>query len=203
SGDPRWVNVTELFQQGPAPHVMKFSDTPELLNSYLERLNRLHQVTEREFHDEKITGADKDVDEVVDIFNRVNSGGTKLSKGDLALAKVCAQWPTARRTMREAIDQWLAAGYRFTLDWLLRATTAVATGRSNFEALDRVEAAEFREALERTIAHTDTFLEAVSGRLGLDHDRVLKSRSSVIVAVRLLELNGGSFDDDAHRDKVL
>ena len=29
-------------------------------------------------------------DVVVDVFNRVNSGGTKLSKGDLALAKICA-----------------------------------------------------------------------------------------------------------------
>ncbi len=35
-------------------------------------------------------GEDKTVDVVVDIFNRVNSGGTKLSKGDLALAKICA-----------------------------------------------------------------------------------------------------------------
>jgi hypothetical protein len=40
-----------------------------------------------------VTGADKTLDVVVDIFNRVNSGGTKLSKGDLALAKICADWP--------------------------------------------------------------------------------------------------------------
>ncbi|QOS59675.1 GmrSD restriction endonuclease domain-containing protein [Thermobifida fusca] len=203
ASDPRWVNVTELFQQGPAFHVAQFSDTPKLLNKYLDRLNRLHQITEREFYDEKITGADKDVDEVVDIFNRVNSGGTKLSKGDLALAKVCAQWPVARRTMREVINRWREQGFRFTFDWLLRATTAVATGRTTFEALNRVDAAQFRDALERTIAHTDTFLEELSGRLGLDHDRVLKSKSSVIVVVRLLDLNGGSFDSSAHRDKVL
>jgi hypothetical protein len=28
-------------------------------------------------------------------FNRVNSGGTDLSKGDLALARICAEWPQA------------------------------------------------------------------------------------------------------------
>ena len=33
---------------------------------------------------------------IVDIFNQVNSGGTKLSKGDLALAKIGAEWPQAR-----------------------------------------------------------------------------------------------------------
>src|SRR5699024_6016197 len=126
-----------------------------------------------------------------------------LSKGDLALAQVCAQWPDARRVMRESIDRWAERGYQFTLDWLLRATTAVATGRSQFEQLGKVGPEEFRSALERAVAHTDTFLGAVSGRLGLDHDRVLKSRSSLTVAVRLLELNGGRFDGAAHRDKVL
>ena len=44
----------------------------------------------------KSPGADKTIDVVVDIFNRVNSGGTKLSKGDLALAKICADGPRAR-----------------------------------------------------------------------------------------------------------
>src|SRR5699024_7662806 len=61
----------------------------------------------------------------------------------------------------------------------------------------------FGSALEVTSADTDLLLEAVSGRLGLDHDRVLKSHSSLITAVRLLELNGGRFDDRAHRNKVL
>ncbi|MFL1376680.1 GmrSD restriction endonuclease domain-containing protein [Nocardiopsis protaetiae] len=203
AGDPRWVNVTELFSKGPIHYLAPFAADPDAATEYLERLNRLHQVTVREFHQEKITGSENRIDEVVDIFNRVNSGGTKLSKGDLALARVCAQWPDARRVMRRAIDRWQERGYRFSLDWLLRATTAVAVGRAQFESLNKVTAREFESALERTIAHTDTFLEAVSGRLGLDHDRVLKSRSSLAVAVRLLELNGGRFDDRAHRDRVL
>lgn len=204
SGDPRWVSVSELFDRGPIHFLRSLQDTyPDQTTTYLENLNQLHQVTGREFHQENITGIDKDIDEVVDIFNRVNSGGTKLSKGDLALARVCAQWPDARRVMRAAIDDWEKDGYRFGLDWLLRVVTAVATGRSQFEHLSKVDAQEFRTALEKSIAHTGTFLDAVRGRLGLDHDRVLKSRSSLPVAALLLELNGGAFDDRAHRDKVL
>ncbi|SQI29905.1 Uncharacterized conserved protein [Rhodococcus coprophilus] len=42
-----------------------------------------------------------------------------------------------------------------------------------------------------------------SGRLGLDHDRVLMGRYAVPVVSRLLELNGGKFTDAAQRDKVL
>lgn len=55
--------------------------------TYIARLNKLKNLENREFHEEKITGPDKNVDVVVGIFNRVNSGGTALSKGDLAPAK--------------------------------------------------------------------------------------------------------------------
>jgi len=43
-----------------------------------------------------LTFEDKTVDVVLDLFNRVNSGGTRLSTGDLTLARICAQWPQAR-----------------------------------------------------------------------------------------------------------
>ena len=52
------------------------------------------------FHVEVVTVADKTIDVVVDIFNRVNSGGTKLSQGDLALAKICGSWPDGREHMQ-------------------------------------------------------------------------------------------------------
>ncbi|MCY9784219.1 DUF262 domain-containing protein [Nocardiopsis sp. EMB25] len=203
NGDPLWVDVTELFAQGPVPYLTRFADDPEAANVYLTRLNRLSQIADKDFYQEKITGADKTVDQVVDIFNRVNSGGTKLSKGDLALAKLCAQWPDARSTMRESLASWEEAGFSFTLDWLLRNATAVATGRALFTALDRVDAEGFQKALKGSVDHVGTFLDALSGRLGLDHDRVLMSRYSFPVVSRLLELNGGQFDDAAHRDKVL
>ncbi|MEV0946542.1 DUF262 domain-containing protein [Rhodococcus sp. NPDC049939] len=203
SGDPTWVSVTELFQNGPMTYLTRFADRPDDATTYLNRLNQLSQVKEREFNQEKITGAHKSVDEVVDIFNKVNSGGTKLSKGDLALAKLCAQWPAARAEMRDDLDRWKKAGYDFSLDWLLRNATAVSTGRALFSALDKVSAPEFEQSLTSSVQHVDTFLDAASGRLGLDHDRVLMGRYAVPVVSYLLSLHDGRFDDVAHRDKVL
>lgn len=200
--DILWVNVTELFKTGPVPFLSKFADQPDRANTYLDRLNRLWQVTEKEFHQEKITGT-KTVDEVVDIFNRVNAGGTKLSKGDLALAKLCAQWPDARKAMRASLTRWQEVGFNFSLDWLLRNATAVATGRSMFTALDKISASEFENALIKSVNHIDTFLDATSGRLGLDHDRVLMGRYAIPVVSRLLGLNGDHFSDSTHRDLVL
>ena len=163
--DPRWVDVTKLFNSNVFHFLAPLADRygQEQAAVYLDRLNRLSQIIEREFHQEKITGVDKDIEEVVGIFNRVNSGGTKLSKGDLALAQVCAQWPDARQVMRTTIDRWEESGYKFTLDWLLRATTAVATGRSQFEHLSKVDSGSSVRPWSAQ-APTPTCSEAVSGR---------------------------------------
>ncbi len=204
AGDPTWVSVTQLFRKGPFEYLTAFPDVErEVLNTYLERLNRIKEVENRNFNSEKITGAGKTVDEVVDIFNKVNSGGTKLSKGDLALAKLCAEWPDARKELRDHLDRWKKAGFRFSLDWLLRNATAVATGRALFSSLTDVSAADFETALGKSANHIGTFLDAASGRLGLDHDRVLMGRYATPVVTRLLQLNGGGFTDSTHRDKVL
>nr|PZN38767.1 MAG: hypothetical protein DIU60_22335 [Actinomycetota bacterium] len=203
--DVRWVDVTRLFTEGLPPFIKEFSENfPDKLPVYLDRLNRLRNILNREFHEEKIAGPDKDVDVVVDIFNRVNSGGTALSKGDLALAKICAQWPPARQTMRDHLARWKEAGFNFSLDWLLRNITAVATGRAVFTALDSVSAEAFETALNQAVGYIDYTLDTVSARLGLDHDQVLMGRYAFPVISRLLHLTaGGRFTDAAHRDRVL
>ncbi|MCW6003766.1 DUF262 domain-containing protein [Micromonospora sp. CPCC 205371] len=205
-GDPRWVDVTALFVDGLEQQIERLHREPAvapMIVTYMTRLSKLRNMLEREFHQEKITGADKGIDAVVEIFNRVNSGGTKLSKGDLALAKLCADWPEARATMREHLRAWGKAGYEFNLDWLLRNVNAVATGRAQFEALEHVSSDDFAAALSASAKYISGFLDVVSGRLGLDHNRVLMGRYAIPVVTRFLYRNGGGFADGAQRDRML
>ncbi len=200
--EPFWIDVTSLFATGLKPFfsVLGWQDDGTV---YLDRLNTLHSVLQRDFHSEKITGLSKSVDEVVDIFNRVNSGGTKLSKGDLALAKICADSPSARMDMRKLLDSWSAAGYSFSLDWLLRNVNAVATGRAPFSALETVSASGFDLALTKTSGYINHFLETLAGILGLDHDRVLMGRGGMPVISRLLHEQSGKFANSQQRSKAL
>lgn len=203
SDNPHWVSVTELFVEGLEPYFARFAAEPERAGQYLTRLNTLRQILERDFHEEKITGKDMTVDVVVDIFDRVNSGGTKLSKGDVALAKLCAGSSDIRASMRAHLDKWRDVGFSFTLDWLLRNATAVAKGRVEFSTLKDVGPAEFHTALDSTAGYIGTMLDALSGRLGLDHDRVLMGRGGMPVVSRLLHVSGGQFRDTAQREKTL
>jgi hypothetical protein len=135
--DALWIDVTALLKggiSGLGTFVQALSENPatkDRVGHYVTRLSHLLGITDVDLHTEEITGADKTIDVVVDIFNRVNSGGTKLSKGDLALAKICAEWPEARAEMRAALAGWKKQGFDFNLDWLLRSVNTVLTGEAN------------------------------------------------------------------------
>ena len=89
--DPLWIDVTSLMKAGNAglgALIAQLSANPTHaanVGAYVGRLGALLGVTEIDLHIEEVTGQDKTLDVVVDIFNRVNSGGTKLSKGDLGV----------------------------------------------------------------------------------------------------------------------
>lgn len=206
--DPLWVDVTELMKKGTAglgEFVTRLSTQPELaprIGEYVARLSRLLGAADIDLHVEEVTGADKTLDVVVDIFNRVNSGGTKLSKGDLALAKICADWPEARDMMKTKLAEWTAAGYHFNLDWLLRSVNTVLTGEAKFQFLEGKTAEEVQNGLKRATKYIDTSLNLIGGRLGLDHDRVFFGRFGVPVIVRYLDQHPGQINEK-ERDKLL
>ena len=211
-GDSLWTDVTELMEKGPAglgEFVTRLTQQPALapkVGDYVGRLSRLLGIVDVDLHVEEVTGADKSLDVVVNIFNRVNSGGTKLSKGDLALAKICAEWPEGRDAMKVRLKGWNDAGYHFTLDWLLRSVNTVLTGEAKFQHLHEKSAIEVQNALARTTKHIDTSLNLISGRLGLDHDQVFFGRFGVPVMARYLDqrqANQCGAMSEKERDKLL
>ena len=218
--NPHWVSVTELMQLGAGNFISKIMGIPAIsenghqLNEYFNRLNAIGNIKEREFHIEEVSGADKEMDDIVDIFNEVNSGGTKLSKGDLALAKICASWPEAREEMQTRLRKWENVGYHFSkspLDWLLRCITAMLTSQADFAALfpkdengnDLFSVPEFQEGLKRAEKHIDYLLELIASRLGLDHTRVLGSPFSFPLLARYIDQQGESVKYQDVQDKLL
>jgi hypothetical protein len=130
--NPLWIDVTQLMQIGSGSAAERLFESPELrsnFSTYMNRLNAIYAINEVNLHTEEVAGEDKTVDVVVDIFNRVNSAGTKLSKGDLALAKICAAWPEAREELRKRLSKWRGAGFDFKMDWLLRNINTIVTGK--------------------------------------------------------------------------
>lgn len=204
--NPLWVSVTECMQLGAGKAIQNIMSVPELqanLPTYINRLTALDQIKEINLHIEEVAGEDKTVDVVVDIFNRVNSGGTKLSKGDLALARICAQWPDARDQMKIRLGKWHKAGFSFRLEWLLRNINSVMTGEALFSALRDVDTPAFQSGLAQSEKAIDALLNMISSRLGLDHDRVLGSKGSFPLMARYIAQRGGQINNHHERDKML
>lgn len=204
--DPRWIDVTSLYTRGLGHQIGELNAHPGTrarIACYAERLARLWQVLDRDFHEEQLTGEDKTIDVVLDICNRVNSSGTKLSKGDLVLAKKCLQWPDARVAMRAYLAGWEKEGFSFTFDWLLRNVCAVATGQAEFGALDNVQISDFKRALDASTGYINQFLDITAGQLGMDRGRILMGRHAFPVICRILHRGGGRFADSAEPSRAL
>ncbi|MXZ76450.1 MAG: DUF262 domain-containing protein [Gemmatimonadetes bacterium] len=206
--DTLWIDVSELMAIGNAgmgAYITRLSAHPEhsqRVGDYVSRLSQLISIIDIELHIDEVTGSDKSLDVVVDIFNRVNSGGTKLSKGDLALAKICAEWPEARGEMKSRIKTWHDAGYDFDLDWLLRSVNTVVTGEARFIYLHDRGTQEIKDGLSRATKNINKALNMISGRLGLDHDRVLFGRYAIPVMARYLDQRSEPLNE-FERDKLL
>jgi hypothetical protein len=209
SQDPLWIDVTLLMKAGPAgigriiTPMYKDPEYSERVADYHGRLSRILAIQQKDIHVETIIGPDKSIDVVVDIFNLVNSGGTKLSKGDLALARISAGRPETREEMRSKLAELATFGYRFDLDWLLRNTNAVITGEAKFKHLHEIGSAQVEAGLKRACLSIDAVLQKISSRLGLDHDQVLFGQGAIPLLTHYVDRRGIKNLESEEWDRLL
>jgi hypothetical protein len=84
----------------------------------------------------------QNLDEVLDIFVRVNSAGTPLSKTDLLFSTIVAQWENGRETIEEFLEKLnrKGNGFWFDTDFIMRACLVLA------ECPIRLRVASFKAA---------------------------------------------------------
>ena len=192
--DPAWIDVTKVMQAREdevTDFVELLASDPRSALKYVGRLGRLRGIRGRNFQEEEIPSQHQSLEEVVDIFNLVNSGGTKLSAGDLALARICAAWPEAREEMQAHLRRWAEKGYdRFSLDWLLRSVNTILTGEARVAHLQGQTADEIKDGLARAAAALDYALTLVGDRLGLDSGKVLFGRNAFPLMAHYIDRRG-------------
>jgi hypothetical protein len=204
--DPYWIAVTPFLKKGLHPFIGELdklsSDTRSLYLKHLARFTQLDAIRTYSYNLDEVS--DKPIDEIVRIFNLVNSSGTELSNADLALATVCVQWPEARQTLRNAHDQFKSAGFEFKLEFLTRCISAAAVGNVYFEGgFNRAS----REQLIAAWAATERVLLYLVNILRndayIDSSDSLTSVYVLIPLVVHLARNGEVFRDDTEKRAFL
>lgn len=72
------------------------------------------------------------IDDAIDVFDKVNSQGTKLTDAELVLTHITGRWPQARRVMKSKISEFSRIGFDFHLDFLTRLIVIELTGSALF-----------------------------------------------------------------------
>ena len=127
-----WFKVGDILgmQSGPAMLAWLNGRLPqEKLNQAFTTLDRLYQVVHNRhlisYYEEK----SQDLDKVLNIFIRMNSGGTVLSYSDLLLSIAVAQWTgDARKEIHTLVDELNSTGdgFTFSQDLVLKAGLMLA-----------------------------------------------------------------------------
>ncbi|MBI4331015.1 MAG: DUF262 domain-containing protein [Chloroflexi bacterium] len=86
-------------------------------------------------------------DDVVEIFIRANSGGTKLGKSDLLFSLLNAHWDVADTKMEDLLDTLNRHGFAFDRDFVLK-TCLVLLGQGARYEVDKFRKAGVREDIE-------------------------------------------------------
>jgi hypothetical protein len=129
-----WFRVSDILgmQAGPAMlnSLMKQGLSGDELARAFEMLDRLFRVVHTEplihFYEEET----QEIARVLNIFIRLNSGGTVLSYSDLLLSTAVAQWKNldARAEIHTLVDELnrIGTGFNFTHDFVLKAGLMLA-----------------------------------------------------------------------------
>ena len=127
-------------------------------------------------------------DDVVEVFIRANSGGTKLGKSDLLFSLLATGWNTATEELEALLESLNTHGFDFTRDFVLK------TCLSLFEQGARYEVSKFRRPnIRATIekhwddvsAATQDVLDFVRGHTFIKCDKALPSYNVLIPLIYL------------------
>lgn len=129
-----WLPVGDVLGFTGGPDMQDWIEQFELQKEERKAAYRTLDTLYRVIHTDQLVSyyeeKDQDIERVLSIFIRINSGGTKLSYSDLLLSVAVAQWQTldARDEIHKVVDEMNSIGSRFNFnkDLVLKAGLMLA-----------------------------------------------------------------------------
>jgi uncharacterized protein with ParB-like and HNH nuclease domain len=194
-----WFRVGQILDIRSEAKVNEYLIKNDLLNSgeaslfANETLFKLHSVIFKNLTINYFLEKDEQLDKVLNIFIRVNSGGTILSYSDLLLSIATAQWKTkdAREVITAFVDEISSIGDGFNLDkdFVLKSCLVLTDiGEIAFK-VDSFNKQNMRKIEERWDEVTDAIrlsIELVAS-LGYNRDTLTSANALIPIAYYLLK----------------
>ena len=206
--NPAWIGVYEFLSEGLTALLGRLDRLDEnrraTILQNLAHLSSLDSVRGYTYTVDQVSGDEFSVDEVVDIFNRVNSAGTPLTKADLALAHVCSIWPKARAELRAFKDKMAESGFDIDLNFLVRCMAGVATGSIVLEgSFMRTPAAKLKTAWEKIQPAFEHLVGVLRHEAFISGLSDLPTPNVLVPATIFLARHDGQFPSDAVKSRFI
>lgn len=179
------------------------------IDDHLDLIDRTFKMDEAIIYQELDSIDDPNLyseDDVVEIFIRANSGGTKLGKSDLLFSLLSASWDVADQEMEDLIESLNVHGFDFDRDFILKTCLVLLKKGARYE-VKKFREKGVREDIEANwdniAGATQDVLDFIRGKTFLQCDRALPSYLVLIPLVYLRYHYKAAWDDAKDMDTYL
>jgi hypothetical protein len=206
--DPLWLKVKDCFDQNHDINVFLIADKLsednkfQLAQKFTDSITKLRNIKDKELPMQMVP-ATADLEDAIDIFDLVNSQGTKLTDAELALTHVVGKWPLARRVIKEKIDALDKHDFHLNLSFMTRSLTTVVSHRALYVAIH----SEPKENLVKGWARLSKILDYLALILpskAFIHSTYDLNTSNVLVPIiAYLSQHGEKFPDEKNLNRAI
>jgi uncharacterized protein YaaQ len=196
--DPN-INVFEIAQR---QHSVTGEDAFKLAQRYNDHLNRLRHVREVDLP-VQIVPSDAGLSDAINIFDLVNSQGTKLTDAELALTHVTGTWAQARRVMKSKGQELRARHFDFDLTFMTRALTGVVTRRALFQTIHGRQRKDLEDGWDRLAKLLDYLVAILPKHACIDSTEDLNTANVLVPWVVYLSMNNCKFPTGAALEQAV
>lgn len=216
--DHSWIEVTPFLKQGLEKFLLSLDEKPEDERDFYKtgrqfnNLIKLSMMGAYEYDLDIVPkgGKEMETDEVVKIFNLVNSSGMTLSKADLALAHIGASWPEVRESLRSTHNKVKQSGFNLTtlkgreLEFWVRALAAVATDSILLDgSFYKTEVDKIKEAWPKVERSAEYLVNVLKSDAYVDSSAQLTTPYVLLPLVKYLGDHGHAFHSEAEKSRFL
>ena len=203
-GDTYWWRVVDCFDGNVEINPIQIAqerfdgegkDPMALAQHLLKNLEKVRRIREIDIP-EQIVPVSASLDKAIDIFDRVNSQGTKLTDAELALTHIVSKWPIARREFKTKLNLYSNRGFNFGLDFMTRALTTTVTNRALFEAIHTRPREDLELGWKKLTKILNYLLTILPSNAFINSTNDLNTSNALIPIIAYLSRNNEKFPDD-------
>lgn len=215
--DPAWIGVSGILKSGAQfRELLKPLDlSDEDRDEWYEVLSDVAKKI-RDYHLPVQTVTIDDYETVAEIFNRVNTGGRPLSKGDLIMGVLAARWPGrpatesqveikgGRQHIEEFEETLRSKNWPINREVLLRIMSVLGVASPNHTRLLEIKETEkWKEGWAKTTDAVNHAVGFLKNDAGIPARSLLPTEYVLVLPAVFLQKTNGAFGSPDERDALV